>query len=63
MDYEEYINSIKSKIWELYYTGILTQEELEKKLNLWKEKYYEEFTYRKMKGKFIVNKSEKPLDN
>lgn len=38
MDYENYIYLIKSHIWELYYTGILTQEELEKKLKLWDEK-------------------------
>ena len=56
MGYEEFIQHIKTEIWDIYYAGIITQEQLEKLLNIWKQKYYDELAYRKMKGKLIVNK-------
>ena len=59
MGYEEIVNNIKTEIWDIYYAGIITQEQLEKLLNIWKQKYYDELAYRKMKGKLIVNKLSK----
>ncbi len=56
MDYEEMVSKIKNEIWDIYYAGIITQEQLEKLLNIWKQKYFDELSYRKMKGKLIVNK-------
>ena len=59
MDYEEMVSKIKTEIWDIYYAGIITQEQLEKLLNIWKTKYYDELSYRKMKGKLLVNKLNK----
>ena len=56
MNYEDLVSNIKTEIWDIYYAGIITQEQLEKLLNIWKQKYYDELSYRKMKGKLIVNK-------
>lgn len=63
MDYEDFIDNIKKEIWDIYYAGIITQEQLEKLLNIWKQKYYDELTYRKMKGKLIVNKLSKESED
>lgn len=59
MNYEDLVSNIKTEIWDIYYAGIITQEQLEKLLNIWKQKYYDELSYRKMKGKLIVNKLNK----
>ena len=59
MDYEDFVSNIKTEIWYIYYAGIITQEQLEKLLNIWKQKYYDELSYRKMKGKLTVNKLNK----
>ena len=56
MNYEDLVNNIKNEIWDIYHAGIITQEQLEKLLNIWKQKYYDELSYRKMKGKLFVNK-------
>ncbi len=63
MNYEDFINNIKSEIWDIYYAGIITQEQLEKLLNIWKQKYCNELLYRKMKGKLIVNKLNKESED